>query len=306
MKKILAILAAAAIALPALAQQRTAEEYLQRYNMLAGRLGADGVGIETLIQNWEKDFPEDENMLMAKWVYYLSKSVSTEVVVMDKEKYLGNVPVVTLKDSLGNNVNYFQKNVFDDEMYALASQALDQAIKQNPLNLRYREEKISALIVYEGDSPDMASAAVRSLIDYHYTSKPQWNYDSEPVSQTDFEETIQNFCYNFFQMGSPTGYEAFRATAQKMIDYKSKNVVFQNDLGSYYQVVKQDNKQALKYYTKVLKADPKNYSAIKNCVLISRKQKNVKSEKKYLALLAEHSPDELERTTAKARLQALK
>ena len=300
------IIAALMLALPVFAQQRTAEEYLQRYNMLSGRLGVDGVGIETLIQNWEKDFPEDENMLMAKWTYYLSKSVSTEIVTMDKEKYLGNAPVVTLKDSLGNNVNYFQRNVFDDDMFAEASQALDQAIKINPLNLKYRVEKITALIIYEGDSPDMASSAVRSLIDYHYTSKPQWTYDAEPVTQTDFEEAIQDFCYSFFQMGSPTGYEAFRATAQKMIDYKSKNIAFQNDMGSYCQVVTQDYKQALKYYGKVLKAQPDDYTAIKNSVLIARKQKNVKNEKKYLAMLAQYSPDEIERSSAKVRLQSLK
>lgn len=300
------ILAAAAITVSASAQQRTAEEYLQRYNMLTERLGLDGVGVETIVQNWEKDFPEDENMLVAKWAYYLTKSATTEVVSMDKEKYLGSAPVLSLKDSLGNNVNYFQKITFDDDLFAQASQAIDQAIKQNPLNLDYRVKKIETLIAYEGDSPDMAGTAVRSLIDYNYTSKPQWVYDGGAATVEDFENSVQDFCYSFYNMGTPSAYEAFRNTAQKMIDYKSRNVVFQDDLGSYWQVAKQDTKQAMKYYKKVLKTKPDDYTAIKNSVLIARRDKDVKSEKKYLQMLAKYAPTDIEKESARVRLQALK
>lgn len=51
--------------------------------------------------------------------------------------------------------------------------------------------------------------------------------------------------------------------------------------------------------------EPGNYNAIKNSVLMARRQKSVKLEKKYLPLLMEISPDENERMAAKARLDAL-
>ena len=91
-----------------------------------------------------------------------------------------------------------------------------------------------------------------------------------------------------------------------MIDYKSKNVVFQNDVATYYQVYKDNPKEALKRYDKVLKSVPDDYTAIKNSVLIARKTGNKKNEKKYLAMLAKYAPTEAERIQAQTRLSALK
>ena len=59
-------------------------------------------------------------------------------------------------------------------------------------------------------------------------------------------------------------------------------------------------------YNKVLKKKPDDYAAIKNCVLLARKDKNVKLEKKYLPMLIKVTPDETEKATAQARLSVLK
>jgi len=305
MRKIFLLLSLSAVCLLSYAQQ-SAQDFLQRYNTLTGRVGPDGVGVETLLSNWEEAYPDDVEMLKAKWKYYFNKAQSTTLEMMDQEKYLGEAPTLSLKDSLGNDVNYFQKTVFDDEMFGQATQALEKAVKIDPDDLELRLGKITGLIIYEGESPDMASAAVRSLIDYNYLSKPAWTFAGEPASQEDFEDAIQEYCYSFYQIGTPTSFEAFRETAQKMIDYKCKNVVFQNDVATYYQVYKNNNKEALKRYDKVLKAAPDDYTAIKNSVLIARKTGDKKKEKKYLAMLAKYAPTETERLQAQTRLSALK
>ena len=77
-----------------------------------------------------------------------------------------------------------------------------------------------------------------------------------------------------------------------------------NNMGSYHLVACDDSKTALKWYNKVLKKKPDDYNAIKNCVTLARKQNNVKLEKKYLQMLAEHGPEN-ERLVAKARLEKL-
>ena len=305
MRKIFLLLSVSALCLCAYAQQ-SAQDFLQRYNTIAGRLGPDGVGVETLLNNWEEAYPDDINMLKAKWKYYFTKAQSTTLEAMNQEKYLGEAPTLTLKDSLGNDVNYFQKTVFDDEMFGQATQALERASKIDPNDLDLRIGKISGLILYEGESPDMAGAALRSLIDYNYISKPSWTFNGEPATQQDFEDSIQDCCFELYQIGSPSSFEAFKETAQKMIDYKCKNVVFQNDVATYYQVYKDNPKEALKIYNKVLKAVPDDYTAIKNSVLIARKTGNKKNEKKYLAMLAKYAPTEIERTQAQTRLSSLK
>ena len=305
MRKFFLLSLLSAVCLMASAQQ-SAQDFLQRYTTLTGRVGSAGVGVETLLENWEEAYPDDINMLKAKWIYYFTKAQSTTLELMDRDRYLGEAPALALTDSLGNDVNYFQVTTFDDEMFGLATQALEKASKIDPNDLELHVGKISGLLSYEGESPDMAKAALRSLIDYNYLSKPSWTFGGEPLTQEEFEGEIQELCYSFYKIGSPASYEAFREIAQKMIDYKCKNVVFQNDIATYYQVYKDNPKEALKRYQKVLKSVPDDYTAIKNSVLIARKTGNKKDEKKYLALLAKYSPSEVERAQAQARLSAMK
>jgi hypothetical protein len=69
-------------------------------------------------------------------------------------------------------------------------------------------------------------------------------------------------------------------------------------------LVKRDFKTALKYYDKVLKKHPDNYTSIKNSVLAARMMGNAKLEKKYLHMLIEHGSD-AERLQAQGRLEFL-
>jgi tetratricopeptide (TPR) repeat protein len=289
-----------------LSAQTTAQEYISRYNLLVGKLGLDGVGIETLVNKWEADYPDDVDMLCAKYNYYFTKCQRNEVVSKAQDRFLGAEPVLSLKDSTGTKVNYFTEVFYDDEMYGLASQALDKAIRLRPDDIGLRFSKITSLLAYEKESPDMATQALRSLIDYQGSSHPKWNYAGEPFTEDDFKASMTEYCYALFRTGSPTSSEAFKSVSEKMLSYYPKDTNFLNNLGSYYLVCKKDYKTAQKYYAKTLKLDPDNYPAIRNCVILSRKTGNAKMEKKYLQMLARVSPDETERNSAKIRLEALK
>lgn len=287
------------------AQTRTVEEYTSRYNTLVKNVGNNGVGVETLLNNWEKDYPDDVSMMEAKFIYYFTKAQCTEAVVMDRDKYLGQKPLVSLKDSLGNPVNYFQVTRYDDELFSEAISYLDKAIRKEHDRLDLRQAKISALIAYENESPDMASSELRSLIDYDASQHPKWNYAGEVVDADYFEAIVQEECYIFFTYGEPACYEAFRSISERMLEYNPKNVLFLDNMGSYYLVCKKDNVTALKYYKKVLKLKSDDYTAIKNIVLLARNAKDEKLEKKYLPLLIEVTEDEAEKLREQGRLDRL-
>ena len=309
MKKIFVIVAAAMLLMVSaegVSAQTTKEEFASRYAMLAGKLGYDGLGIETLITKWEAAFPDDVNMLIAKYNYYLTKSRYEKVEAKDREKFMGEAPVLSLKDSTGRPVNYFREVFFEDEMYGIATAAIDKAIRlsQNDASLRFN--KIEALIAYEKESPDMATASLKSLLDYNCNSHPSWTWGSEPFTDADFLGAVTDFCYVFFKIGSPASYESFRSISEKILAYYPKNEVALNNLGTYYMVAKKDYKTALKYYDKTLKIDKDNYGAAKNAIMVCRKTGNTKLEKKYLKILAQCSPDQLERDAANVRLEALK
>lgn len=307
MRKILLTFLSVVTLLPLFAQTKTErKDYLDRYQLLVSKLGAAGVGIETLLQRWEKDYPEDTDMLLGQFSYYLTKSQSSSIEVIDAQKYLGNAPTLTLKDTLGNDVNYFQVVSYDDELFGKATRAIEKAIELNPDRLDLRLFKISSLIGYEKDSPDMALAGLKALIDYNGHSHPVWEYPDVEASDELFPSVMQEYCYAFFKIGTPHCFEAFRELSEKMLVYYPDNPAYMTNLGSYYLVYKHDSKAALKMYNKVLKKNPDDYTAVKNCVLLARSEKSVKLEKKYLPMLVRVTSDEAERVSAQARLDALR
>ncbi len=96
--------------------------YKQRYERQVRNVGVVGIGVETILDRWEKDCPDDPEMFKSKFDFNYAKSLSSEVVQNPSSRFLGEKPVLTLKDSTGANVYYYQVNVFDDEYFACASE----------------------------------------------------------------------------------------------------------------------------------------------------------------------------------------
>ena len=301
----LAAVAAMTLALTLGAQEMTTEQHKARYERIVARVGADGVGVETVLDRWEADYPDDLAMLLGKFVYYFSKSRSTEVVRKEGTRYLGLEPVIALKDSLGNPTNFFEEPSFEDSLFARADQAIEKAIRLAPTELDYRFAKANALLAYEKESPDMTLSYVEALVNQHYTQHPVWSYGGEAVTEEAFAAFIQDYCVSFYRIATPGAYEAFRALSETMLKYQPGNALFANNVASYYLVCKKDTKAALKRFDKVLKAHPDDMTAIRNGILIARRDKNVKLEKKYLAMMVKYAPNESDRLSASTRLDYL-
>ena len=282
------------------------KEYSDKYDMLVSRLGVAGVGIETVLDNWAKVDPDNRKMLLARYSYYLTKGQTTVVVDQPGRKYLGNAPLFSLKDSTGANVNYFEETVYDDSLFAMALRNIDRVIDLYPHDLDLQFVKAAALLSYEKDSPDMALVCLDGMADRYYSDRgADWKFEEDTVDDEFFEGAVQEYCYTFFNIASQPSYVAFKLLSEKMLEHAPDSPVFLSNLGSYYFVVEKDTKKAMKYYRKVLKIDPENYSAVKNIILICRQNGNVKEELKHLPVLMEVSPDESERFAAKARIDAL-
>lgn len=283
--------------------QTESERYEQRYDMLVSRLGPAGVGVETVLDNWAKVDSTNAKMLLGRFSYYFTKAQTAEVVSKPQKKYLGMDPLLTLKDSLGNDVYYFQQNVFDDELYGQAIKAADKAISFWPDRLDFRFMKANAYIAYEKESPDMALAFLTALVDENVRRKGAWEYEGAAADPDFFEDAMQEYCFSFYTIGSDASREAFLALSQKLSGLYPGNAGFMNNIGSYY-LVKHEYKTALKYYDKVLKKHPSDYTAIQNGLIAARRLKSEKLEKKYLTMMVKHGPEK-DRMTAQLRLDAL-
>ena len=305
MKRFLTLLVALVLPLSLLAQT-TQEDYIRRYNNLVNRVGPAGVGVETLLDKWAEAYPDDLQQLLARFSFWFNKGQTSNVIQLPQDRYLGREPLVPLTDSLGRKNNYFEDIVYEDESFGLALEALDKAVALNPQRLDLRLLRIDALTAYEKGSPDMALASLKALVDENYKQHPAWTHESlVKVDDEVFKALIQDYCFTFFRLGTDSSAEAFKALSEHCLTYSKDDPLFLDNIGSYWLVSKKDYKKAQKYYNQVLKKHPDDITAIRNCILLARSKKDVKLEKKYLAMMAQYGESEVDRASAKARLDAL-
>jgi tetratricopeptide (TPR) repeat protein len=305
MKRFLSFLLALALPLTLLAQTAQ-EDYVRRYNNLVSRVGPAGVGVETLLDKWAEDHPDDLEQLLARFSFWFTKAQTTNVIQLSQDRYLGREPLLPMTDSLGRKSNFFEDVTYDDEMFGQALEALDKAVALNPQRLDLRLLRIDALTAYEKGSPDMALSALKALADENYRQHPAWTHGSvEKVDDEVFKAFLQDYCFTFFRLGTDSSAEAFKSLSEHMLNYSKNDPLFLDNIGSYWLVSKKDYKKAQKYYDQVLKKHPDDVTAIRNGVLLARQKKDVKLEKKYLTMMAQYGETEVDRQSAAARLQAL-
>ena len=251
--------------------QTTKEEYNEKYTRLISRLGYAGVGIETFLDKWEAAFPEDGRMLEARCNYYLAKSLTTEVVPKNQAKFLGAKPVLSLPDSSGNKVNYFEENFYDDERFGQAMSWLDKAVELYPLDLFYRADKITCFLAYEKESPDMAVAELDKLVEME-KKHPAWMVDGAPAGEGDFSQLMSSYCVSLYNIGNAKAYESFFKLSTKLSKLYPKDSNYLDNIGSYWLVAKGNDKKAMGYYKKALKLNPDDEVAKANIRVIERKK----------------------------------
>ena len=60
---------------------QTSEMYERRYNLVTQQLGPAGLGVETILNSWEKVDSTNLNMLLGRFRYFLAQGQSTEIVL---------------------------------------------------------------------------------------------------------------------------------------------------------------------------------------------------------------------------------
>lgn len=284
MKRISAALAALVLVCTALPAQSV--DWQKKYERQVKAVGLSGVGVETILDSWGAADSSSVDYLAARYAFWFDKSHSLVVEAHDSPRYLGMEPMLELSDSSkSNTVWYYQVDSFDDELFGRALRYLDKAAAAMPAELEYRVWKVSALMLYEKESPDMTLGLILSLIDEDRSTGQKWLYQGEEQDRDFFDGLIQEFCWNLFNLGTPQAREAFLKVSEKMLSYDRKSPVFMANVGSYLMSVK-EYKKALKQFDKVLKLDPDNDTAIRNCVTIARILRNDKLKSRYNPMLS--------------------
>ena len=189
MRKIIYI---AVLMLAVMSASAQTSNYEQRYDLLVSKFGPAGVGVETVLDNWAKADSTNMKMLTSRFKYYFTKAQRTEVVKKPTKKYLGMDPLISLKDTTGADIYYYQETFYDDELYASALKAADKLITLYPDHLDYRFLKANAYISYEKESPDMALASLLALAEEDSQRKKAWIYEGEQADKDFFQEFLNS------------------------------------------------------------------------------------------------------------------
>ena len=268
--------------------QAQSMNFQRRYDLLVSRVGHSGVGVETLVKEWEMADSTAQNMLQAKFDYYFSKSQTEAVVVKTQNKFLGMDPLLSLQDSLGKKVYYFREISYDDEMFSQALKTAEKLISLYPDELANFFLKANALVAYEKENPDMAYAFLSDLISIDQTRTRPWNYNGAKMEADFFPDAMQEYCGTFYNVGSEASRKVFFDLSVRLNKLFPNKLYFLNNIATYYLVQERKPKTALKYYNKVLKKKPDDEAALKNSVIAARQCQDKKLEEKYRQLLIKY------------------
>ena len=279
MKRISIILMCLCLAAASLGAQDV-NRFVSRYNNIVSRVGYNGIGVDALLTQWEKSDSTDINLLLARFNYWFAASERDTVVVLEKTRYLGQKPLMQLKDSTGHARNYFQDRIYDDDAFGKAVKYVNMAAARDNMRLDIVIAKANALADYEKGSPDMALNYLLGIVDLNFTKKYKWEYPGSTVDAEFFDSVIQDFCVRFYQCGEKASWEAFRLLSERMLKYEPKNNNFIDNIGAYWLVAAEKPKTARKFYQKSLKLKPDDAVAKSNLEIIGKRLSAGKSRKK--------------------------
>lgn len=263
-------------------------DFQRRYDLLVSRVGHSGIGVETLIKDWEKADSTNRSMLVAKFDFYFSKSQKEVVVTKSQQKYLGMDPLLSLQDSLGKKVYYFREMTYDDELFSQALKTAERLVALYPDELDHHFTKANALVAYEKENPDMAYAYLSDMIKLDQERQKPWNYEGKKMEPGFFADAIQEYCREFYAVGSQASMKAFCDLSMNMSKLYPQETCFISNVATYYLVAEDDPKAALKYYGKVLKKVKNDEVALRNSLVAARKAGNKKLQAKYRQALIDY------------------
>ena len=247
--------------------------------------------VKILLQEWEKESPEDPDLMAGWFNYYLHRS--------EEEKsfagYMQNGRYAT-----------YSKTIYDENDFKTAISYLDKALKTNPYRMDIYFGKIDALFSAEKYSD--ASKAIIEFLKVYEKNKTEWYWtNNQSFSDRDWNaeevvsEVLQDYCQSFdFYVER----DSVKRALDQILMIFPKNVVFLNYLSYYYSSGKEYDK-ANDALLSAYEINPDDFIIVANLASNYEKMKNFKEAKKWYLIMAELNSDKA-KTIAEKGLERIK
>lgn len=250
----------------------------------------DVAGQEKLLQNWEKSRPDDPELYVSYFNFYLNKS-RREVVSLNSVPTSEDSIRMTKTDDekvvayLGSATKY-EKADFDK-----AIEYLDKGIEKFPNRLDMRFGKIAAFRKIENYR--IFTDEIVKAIDYSNVNKNQWlwtNDESVKEPKKVFLSSLQDYFVQVYDSGDEN-IEYLKTIAENVLKYYPDSVENLSNLAIYY-MLKKDYENALTHLLKAEKLAPADPVIVGNIAWTYYLKGDKVNSLKYYELLKKYGDDQ--------------
>lgn len=258
---------------------------------------------EKILQSWEKADPNDAELYVSYFNFYVNKSRNEVVSLTKKPTSKDSIPLTKENDDkavayLGSRVSYEKKNLDAGISY------IDKGIEKFPNRLDMRFGKIYILGQIE-DYKSFTSEIVKT-INYSNTNKNAWIWtDNKPLDEPKkfMLDAIQDYIVQMFNAGDEYA-NNIQTIAETVLKYYPDSVENLSNLAISF-LIREDYENALVPLLKAEKLAPTDYIILNNIAWAYYSKGDKPNAVKYYNLVVKYGDDDA-KAQANEKLSELK
>ncbi len=262
----------------------------------------DLAGQEKVLQNWDKAKPDDPELYVAYFNFYLNKS-RKETLSLTSTPQSKDSLAVTKEDDKKVVAYLGSQETFVKEDFDKAIDYISKGIEKNPNRLDMRFGKTAAFGKIQ-DYEKFTNEIVRA-IDYSNVNKNQWLWlDGKPLSggKMFMLKTVQDYVVQIFDADENIKY--IKTIADAVLKYYPDSIENLSNLAIFY-MSENDYENALVYLLKAEKLAPTDSVVIGNIAYTYFLKGDKANALKYYELLLKYG-NENAKNQAKEKIAELK
>jgi tetratricopeptide (TPR) repeat protein len=279
------------------------QNFKQQFNDLFSE--KDTLGQIQLLEKWEKSEPNNPELYVAYFNYYIQRSAQ-EVIAIGNDPKGEDVLEIIDKDSTKEETIAFMygDTYYNQDLLEKGFEALDKGIAKNPTRLDMRFGKIYML----GQTADYEryTTEIIKTIDYSAVIKNSWTWtDNKPLEdpQKFMLGSIQGSVIQLYNTEDETLLDNMKRIVEAVLKYYPDNVESLSDLSIVYMEMEEYDK-ALEPLLKAEKLAPKDYIVLANIAQTYKLKGNHKAAIKYYKKVIKYG-DEGAKEYAKGQIEEL-
>ena len=284
-----------------LLQSISAQDFKTQFKILFNK--QDIAGQEKLLQTWEKSNPEDPELYVSYFNFYINKSRSETISLTTKP--ISKESVTLTKENDEKAVAYIGSRVsFNKVDFDKGISYINKGIEKFPNRLDMRFGKVFALgqiLDYKGFTNEIIKA-----IDYSDVNKNQWLWiDNKAVNEPKkfMLSAVQDYVAQLYDAGDENA-ENIKIIAENVLKYYPDSVENLSNLAIFY-MIKKDYDNALIFLLKAEKLSPTDFIVLNNIAFCYYNKKDKANAIKYYELVIKYG-DETAMSYARQKMKELK